>query len=158
MLSLYIGLLTVFWLVLNEELRVLHVIVGLGGGTIALMFVERYLLSKEYRVFYSIPLTNFLGYLLVLLFQIYVSGVKAIYYIFSKGVKVEIAKYESDLENDFFLCLLAISITLTPGTVTVDKWGKDLQILHLYHQKEKGNGWQQDIREKLENPLKGGGG
>ncbi|MFN4191288.1 MAG: Na+/H+ antiporter subunit E [Pseudothermotoga sp.] len=156
MFSLYIGLLTIFWLLLNEELGVLQVVMGLGGGTIALMFVERYLLSKEYRVFYSIPLTNFLGYLLVLLFQIYVSGVKAIYYIFSNKVKVEIAKYESDLENDFSLCLLAISITLTPGTVTVDKSGKTLQILHLYHQKEKGNRWQQDIREKLENPLKGG--
>ncbi len=158
MFSLYIGLLTIFWLLLNEELRVLQVIMGLGGGTIALMFVERYLLSKEYRVFYTIPFTNFLGYLLVLIFQIYVSGLKAIYYIFSKGVKVEIAKYESDLENDFFLCLLAISITLTPGTVAVDKSGRNLQILHLYHEKEKGNRWQKDIREKLENPLKGGRG
>ncbi|MFN3284633.1 MAG: Na+/H+ antiporter subunit E, partial [Pseudothermotoga sp.] len=65
-------------------------------------------------------------------------------------------KNESDLENDLFLCLLAISITLTPGTVTVAKSGKSLQILHLYHQKERTNRWRQDIRQKLENPLKGG--
>ncbi len=149
-------LLTVFWLLLNEEFSLFQIILGMGGSITALLFTEKYLLKEEYRMFYANHGINLLKYVVTLLFQIYLSGGMALYRLFANEVKVRMVNYESDLDDDFFICVLAVSITLTPGTVAVDKLGKNLQVLCLHCPKENEWQWRKDIREKLENLLKGG--
>lgn len=149
-------LLTVFWLLLNEELSVIQIILGMGGSIASLFYTEKYLLKEEYKAFYVIRWANFLKYVVALLFQIYLSGGMALYLLFTNRVKVRMVSYKSDLDNDFLLCVLAVSITLTPGTVAVDKSGRNLQVLCLHCPKENEWQWRKSIREKLENLLKGG--
>jgi len=149
-------LLTVFWLLLNEGVSVIQVVLGMGGSVATLFYTEKYLLKEDYKVAYALRWVNVLKYVVALLFQIYLSGGMALYLLFTNRIKVRMVDYESDLDNDFLLCILAVSITLTPGTVTVDKIGRKLQVLCLHCPKENEWQWRKNIREKLENRLKGG--
>ena len=70
-------------------------------------------------------------YFIYLLYQIYCSGFSTIKKIVTGKVNPGIVEITTKLENDFLISILACSITLTPGTVTLDKDGKKLKILWL---------------------------
>ncbi len=122
---------TLIWVVLNEKADLVRIISGaiISAGTI--FFTNYYLLFEDYKRSYSIPLQSFIQYLGFLFIQIYKSGIAAIRIIIKGDGKVKITEYESKLSDELTLCLLANAITLTPGTVTIDKSGRKLYILHF---------------------------
>jgi multicomponent Na+:H+ antiporter subunit E len=148
--------LTVFWIAINEEITFIQVVSGTVLSFIAILCTEKYLLKQDYKKLYSFSIKNFIKYLAYLFVQIYVSGVSAIYRMLTHKINVGIVEYESQLDNDFLLCILANSITLTPGTVTVDKNEKKLKVLCL-NSLENGQNLRQNIKIKFENRLKGEG-
>jgi multicomponent Na+:H+ antiporter subunit E len=148
-------ILTVFWVVINEKITFIQVVSGTVLSFIAILYTEKYLLKQDYKKLYIFSLRNFIKYLAYLFVQIYVSGFTAIYRMLTHKINVGIIEYESGLDNDFLLCILANSITLTPGTVTVDKNGKKLKVLCLNCPEDGQNLLQQSIKVKFENRLKG---
>lgn len=120
---------TGFWLILNESLALSQILTGLLLSAISLLFTNRYLLENDYLVNYAIKPKVLLHYAMYLFFQIYRSGFSAILKIIKGEGTVKIIDYETCMSNELDICLLANAITLTPGTVTIDKNGRLLQIL-----------------------------
>lgn len=120
---------TGFWLILNESLALSQILTGLLLSTVSLLFTNRYLLECDYLVTYAIKPGVLLHYAMYLFVQIYLSGFSAILKIIKGEDAVKIIEYETCLSNDLGICLLANAITLTPGTVTIGKNGRLLQIL-----------------------------
>ena len=128
-LIVLISLIT--WLILKEELSVWQVILGLALGLSSLLFnnlVLHYDLSQKNQQLHPLILP---GYLFHLLIQIYIAGFITIKKIIKGDINPDIVDIETDLENDMYICFLANSITLTPGTVTIDKNGNKLKVLWL---------------------------
>ncbi len=154
----YIGILlvlTLFWIILNEKITVLHTVTGVVTGFICIICTEKYLLKQKYALNYTLSFKVFAKYLVYLFIQIYVSGITAIYRMLTNKVNIGVIEYESDLDNDFLICVLANSITLTPGTVTLDKSGRVLKILCLNCPESDKDKLQQSIKLELEKRLKG---
>ncbi|NSW89203.1 MAG: Na+/H+ antiporter subunit E [Firmicutes bacterium] len=149
-------ILTIFWIIINEKITPIQIIVGIFLGFLAVIFTEKYLLLGDYKHTYIISPKILIKYLIYLFIEIYMSGFTAIYRILSHKVNVGVIEYESNLDNDFLVCILANSITLTPGTVTIDKKGKKLKILCLSCPEDGKNSLQASVRAKFENILKGG--
>lgn len=124
-------IIAVVWIILNERLSLPLFAVGWALGIITVTITDKYLLMGDYKFSYQVPLLLMLKYLFYLLVQIYASGFQAILRMLKGHTDVGIVEFETRLENELYICLLANSITLTPGTVTLDKSGRWLKVLCL---------------------------
>ncbi len=124
-------LLAVVWVILNESLSVFMILGGVIVGIAALYFTNRLVLKDDYHRIYRVRPLILLGYSLVLVKEIYVAGFHAMVKIITRKVNVNIVEFDTQLKDDFHISLLANSITLTPGTVTMEKSGQHLKVIWI---------------------------
>lgn len=124
-------LLGVVWIVLNEELDIATFVTGLVVGAIAVWITNVLVLKGSYRRTYHIRFWNALGYALRLFYEIYAAGFEAVYRMFTGRINIGIVDITTELQDEFMIILLANSITLTPGTVTLDRQGPNLKVIWL---------------------------
>ena len=135
------------WIIFTESLSPGMVLIGVAVSVGCAHFSERLLPMK---VTAGVSFFKVGAYLFYLIGCIYMAGFNAIKLIV-QGAKVDIVAIKTDIGNDFLKVMLANSITLTPGTITLDLEGEDITVLWL---REKSSG-----AEDLENAgaiIKGG--
>jgi len=113
--SLLFGL----WMILTSSWHMENILVGLGiSFGIALFYVKLFQDSK----LQSINLYWLFIYILVLLKNLVLSNLKIAKRTLSKDMKLDpaIVGVKTTLKNDWKILLLANSITLTPGTLTLE--------------------------------------
>lgn len=120
---------TGIWIVLSESARLFDILSGLFFSIIAIFFSNQYLLKSDYLDSYRIKSSVLFNYGWYLFLQIYSSGLSAILKIIKGDDAVKIIDYKTCISDDLGISLLANAITLTPGTVTIDKEGRHLKIL-----------------------------
>lgn len=119
------------WLILMGQVTWLAVISGLVVSVISLWVTEKLLLGEYFYKHYPIDLWRLSGYGLLLIYEIYRAGLATIPLIISGKVNVQVVSIQTALEDDYNRSILANSITLTPGTITLDKKGDQLKVLWL---------------------------
>ena len=132
------------WLVLSASLHIQNIIVGLGVSyAIALLYVKMF---KDEGT-YSFSPYWFMRYFLVLLKNLVKSNLEINKRILSKEMNISeaIVAVKTDLDSDWKKLLLANSITLTPGTLTLDIKDDTLFIHTLQY--EEGMDKKEIIRE-----------
>ena len=143
---------TIIWVILTENLSFWSI----GTGHI-LSIICVYICGKLLR-FERISNINYWRlflYVFYLIGQIYIAGIAAIKLIV-KGAKTDIVVIYTEIDNDFLKVLLANSITLTPGTLTLELKDDRLTVLWL---RSKTSGSQDTenadelIKGKLEKQL-----
>lgn len=94
---------------------------GIFSFVIALVTSDLFIEKKERIHEGNLPRFEFfLFYIFVLLWEIYVSSFSVVYKIITMKINPGIVKIRTRLKSKFAQALLANSITLTPGTVTID--------------------------------------
>lgn len=124
-------MLFIFWLILFEKITVATVIVGIIASIASILFTDLFLLKGIYDREYMIGLWPMTKYMFILVYEIYMAGIGVIPNILSGKSNTGYVTCQTLLEDDFLIDILANSVTLTPGTVTVDKQGQTLRILAL---------------------------
>ncbi len=112
-------LLFSMWLVLSASLDMANILIGLGVSiAVALLYTKMFKHTK----FEFINPIWFLVYIFILLKNIIISNVQIAKRTLSKDMKLApaIIKVKTNLKSDWKKLLLANSITLTPGTLTLD--------------------------------------
>ena len=104
---------------------------GLLISIIVVIFTDRFLLKGNYEHSYVIGFGTLLRYGIRLVVEIFLAGIAVIPTIIKGDADVEIVRVETRLKDELLIDILANSITLTPGTVTVDKIGNQLLVLNL---------------------------
>ena len=117
-------ILFALWIVFSGRFDGFHLILGLISSAMVaaisgdLMFTSRQpsgLLGLWIRL---------LGYIPWLLYQIFLANLHVMYLVFHPRmmalINPQIIEFDSHLKNDWSRTLFANSITLTPGTITVD--------------------------------------
>ncbi len=120
--------LTLFalWLVLSESLALIHVLVGLAAAA-CVAALNAGLHPKHERV---LRWWSLLAYFPWLFWQISASGLRLCYLILHPRmpIKPRLFRHRTDLDDDLAVTLLGNSISLTPGTVTVEARRDELTI------------------------------
>ena len=116
-------LLFLLWIALNGRITAEIVAFGVVIAAAVYWFMCRFLeysLKSDIRFFKNFFRT--LQYMFVLLVEIVKSSFAVIKIVFSKKLDIQpqIVFFEAPLKSDFLRTILANSITLTPGTITVD--------------------------------------
>ena len=118
----YFILAFVIWMLLTWQIDVQMIIAGLIASLIvAFLFHE--ILPKEYRVFISpVRVFWFLVYLPVFFYYVVKANFDVVYRVLhpKMPIKPGIVKIKTILKTEAGITALANSITLTPGTLSVD--------------------------------------
>lgn len=119
-------LLYALWILLNGRLTVEICLLGLVIVALVGLFAQKllaYTPKTELRLLAKLPL--FVVYLLVLVWEILKANFRVVGLILRpRTVDPALVTVEIDLRSEFARYVLANSITLTPGTITVKLEGK----------------------------------
>ena len=110
------------WIILNGRITLEIILFGLAIATLMFLFICKFMdysVKKEIWFFKNFFLL--LWYIIVLIVEILKANFAVVKMIFSVKYQVEpaLVTFKSPLKSEFANFLLANSITLTPGTITV---------------------------------------
>ena len=142
-----IALMTFIWIVLREEFTVFNLITGVAISTACAAYARKFLPLK--RITNINPLRMFL-YLVYLIGQIYVAGFHVIMVIIRGKARADIVSAPVELKNESLRVILMDSITLTPGTISLDLRDDAITVLALMDKDEVGD---IDVKGGLEERL-----
>ena len=125
--------LFVFWVILSGKLDAFHLIAGaVSSAAIAVATCRLYALSPPIgpvgrHPFWTLPWMRLIGYGFWLAMQIVISSVQVAQIVLSPKMKIRptVVRFDYPLPHNFARATLANSITLTPGTVTIDVRGDE---------------------------------
>lgn len=132
-ITLFISMF-LLWMLLTFNLGTANIIVGLASALIVtLIFGYRFL--DDWKKFYN-PLRYIWGliYVVVLIWECIKANFDVAYRVLSPKMPIKpgIVKIKSSLKTDIAKTFLANSITMTPGTITVDVIDSDFYVHWIY--------------------------
>lgn len=120
------------WITFNGKVTLEIVLFGIGVSALVFFFICRYMdysLKKECRVYCN--LLRGIAYAILLVYEIIKANFYVMKLIVSSKYQIEpaLVRFRTDLKSDTARVVLANSITLTPGTITVTL-EKDEYLIH----------------------------
>lgn len=88
-----------------------------------------------------------------LFINIYISTYQVIKVIFTGAINPTVVEFKTSVHNHWYQCLVANAITLTPGTVTIEKNDHHLTVLWLSPTSHKAKEQSQIIQGDFEDIL-----
>lgn len=154
-ITLFISMF-ILWLLLTFSLEIYSLIVGLGAALIVtLLFGHRFLAG--WQKFYN-PLRYIWGlvYLIVFIWECIKANFDVAYRVLSPKMPIKpgIVKVKSSLKSDIAKTFLANSITMTPGTITVDVTNDHLYVHWIYVSSQEPAVYTKKIVGRFEKLLK----
>ena len=114
-------ILALFWIALSGHYDAVHLTFGLVSVTLVSWISHRHIAAGARVGDEALCLVRLAAYLPWLLWQIALANVDVLLRVLGiRPVDPRLIRFKPDLENDFGRVAMANSITLTPGTVTVD--------------------------------------
>jgi multicomponent Na+:H+ antiporter subunit E len=116
-------LLLLFWIILNGKITAEILIFGVVLSAAIFWFMCKYLdYSPKYEIFVAKNLPWIIVYFVVLVIEIFKAAITVYKRVYSRKIEIQpqIIFFDVDIESEFLRFVLANSITLTPGTITVD--------------------------------------
>lgn len=149
------AVLFVLWLMLSESFNALHMAVGFSAALLVALLrtdlgAERTYVIRWWRALLYIPW---------LFSRILVSGVHVSYLILHPRLPIKpvLFRHRADLGSDEAVLLMGNSITLTPGTVTVEADDEEL-IVHALDEDSTGDVLSQRLEKMVARVFPAGGG
>ncbi len=149
-----LGLL--FWLLITFDLSVANISVGIAASAICTLIFARYYFSNVIRFIQPHRWFWFMVYLVVFIWSCIVANLDVAYRVLhpSMPIKPGIVKVKTTLRSGFARTLLANSITMTPGTLTVDIIDDYFYIHWIYIKSEDPEVYTGMIMGKFEKYIK----
>jgi multicomponent Na+:H+ antiporter subunit E len=120
--------LLLVWLVINESIQPIFIVSGIPVAIIALVLANK-VTHSDYASSVSLGPFGLLRYLLLMVKEIAIAAWGMAWVIIRGDDEMHYFEYFSALDDDLLLFLLANSITLTPGSVSVERDGNRILVL-----------------------------
>lgn len=119
------------WIIFNGNITVEIAIIGLAVAAAVFAFICKFMdysLKKEILLYKK--LLAFIGYVIILIIEIIKANIAVIHMIVTQREVVEpvIVRFRTSLRTETARVILANSITLTPGTITVSLEGDEYEV------------------------------
>ena len=128
----------IFWLMLTFEFTISNLIVGAVASLITAVIFTRFFVKNVYKLIQPKRYFWFLVYLVVFIWECIKANIDVAYRVLHPAMPIRpgIVKVKTTLKSDLAKMLLANSITMTPGTITVDIIDDYLYIHWIYIKSE----------------------
>jgi multicomponent Na+:H+ antiporter subunit E len=146
----------IFWLMLTFEFTASNIIVGAVASVITSVFFTRFFVINVYKLLQPKRYFWFLIYLFVFVWECVKANIDVAYRVLHPAMPIRpgIVKVKTNLKSDLAKMLLANSITMTPGTITVDIIGDNLYIHWIYIRSEDPEVYTEIITGAFEKYIK----
>ncbi|MBQ8799773.1 MAG: Na+/H+ antiporter subunit E [Lachnospiraceae bacterium] len=138
------------WLIFNGKVTLEIVLFGIVLSTLVYLFCCKFLGYNPKRELIALRLLpQGIGYFFVLVWEVVKANVTAISLVVSPKYDVEpvLITFRTDLKTDLARTVLANSITLTPGTITVELTDEEFKVHCL--DKEMAEGIENSVFVRL---------
>jgi multicomponent Na+:H+ antiporter subunit E len=154
-LALFI-LTFLFWLLLTFDLSVTNIIVGASAALITSLIFARYFYTRLYKFLQPQRYFWFLIYLVILIWECIKANFDVAYRVLHPAMPIKpgIVKVKLDLQSGFARAMLANSITMTPGTITVDIIDDYIYVHWIYVSSEDPEEYSRKITGRFEKYIK----
>jgi multicomponent Na+:H+ antiporter subunit E len=117
-------IMALFWVLFSGKFDFFHLALGLGSCLIVAAFSSDLLFPSGIKPALIIRWLRFAGYIPWLFYQIFLANLHVLYLVFHPRmmelIDPKIIEFDSRLKSDISRTTFANSITLTPGTITVN--------------------------------------
>ena len=145
-----------FWLLLTWNLSLPNLIVGGLASALATLFFAKYFFKNVYKFIQPQRYFWLILYLVIFIWECIKANFDVAYRVLHPAMPIKpgIVKVKTGLKSDFARMMLANSITMTPGTITVDIVGDDFYIHWIYVSSDNPEEYSQKISGRFENYIK----
>lgn len=150
----WIILLTGFWCILEGSIEYITIFTGIVVSLLALTFTDRFLIGQPYHHLHGLNIIHLITFVFFLMKEVYIAGFQMIKMIISHDINPAIVEIDTGLLEDYQRVILANSITITPGTITVDLTGNTLKVLWINKTTDDPEEMKQIISSSIEERLK----
>jgi len=154
-LALFI-LTFLFWLVLTFDLSVTNLIVGASAALITSLIFARYFYNRLFKFLQVQRYFWFFLYLIILIWECIKANFDVAYRVLHPAMPIKpgIVKVKLDLQSEFARAMLANSITMTPGTISVDIIDDYIYVHWIYVSSEDPEEYSRKITGRFEKYIK----
>lgn len=154
-LALFI-LTFLFWLLLTFDLSLANILVGAAAALLTSLLFAKYFFSKVVKFIQPVRYFWLLVYLVIFTWECIKANFDVAYRVIhpSMPIKPGIVKVKLELKSDFARTMLANSITMTPGTISVDIVGDELFVHWIFVSSEDPAVYSQKIAGRFEKYIK----
>ncbi len=119
------------WIVFNGRITVEILLIGILLCAALFAFCCKFMnysVKRDLKMFRLLPMA--IQYILILILEILKANRQVLFFIMTPRYQVEpqLVHFTSDLKSEMAKVILANSITLTPGTITVSLEGSDFYV------------------------------
>ena len=118
------------WLFITWSLNIEYLVVGIIVSLIVTLLTKELFPDELVRLLHPVRFLLAVFYIPYLVFYILLANLDVAYRVLNPDLPINpgIIKVKTSLKNEFAKTILANSITLTPGTLTVDVDGNDFYV------------------------------
>jgi multicomponent Na+:H+ antiporter subunit E len=146
----------IFWMLLTFSLTLPNIIVGIIAALLTTLLFGRYFLNNVHKFLHPQRYFWLLLYLIIFIWECIKANFDVAYRVLHPAMPIKpgIVKVKTELKSDFARTILANSVTMTPGTITVDIIGDYLYIHWIYIQSDDPEVYTRIIISKFEKYIK----
>jgi len=154
-LALFI-LTFLFWLLLTFNLSPVNLVAGAAAALITSLLFTNYFFRNVVKFIQPVRYFWMVVYLVIFVWECIKANFDVAYRVLhpSMPIKPGIVKVKLGLKSDFARTMLANSITMTPGTISVDIVGDELFVHWIYVKSEDPEEYSQKIAGRFEKYIK----
>ena len=145
-----------FWLLLTFDLSLVNLTVGAIAALITSILFGKYFYDRLYKFLQPHRYFWLLIYLAILIWECIKANFDVAYRVLHPAMPIKpgIVKVKLELQSEFARAMLANSITMTPGTISVDIVGDDLYVHWIYVSSEDPEQYSRKITGRFEKYIK----
>ncbi|OYT27663.1 MAG: Na+/H+ antiporter subunit E [Candidatus Altiarchaeales archaeon ex4484_96] len=120
--TLTFAIMVLFWMLLSARIDLLHISAGVIGSLLVAYYSSDLLIAEDKTNTSLKKIIQALKYLIYLGYSIILANLDVAYRVLhpSMPINPKIIEFDTQLKGDIGKTTLANSITLTPGTITID--------------------------------------
>ncbi len=127
-------ILMIFWLVLTFSVSMANILVGAIASLITVLLFGRFFVGNTVKFFQPLRYFWLIVFLFIFIWECLKANFDVAYRVLhpKMPIKPGIVKVKLELKSDIAKVILANSITMTPGTISVDLVGDVLYVHWIY--------------------------
>ena len=149
-------LLLLCWIILTFDVGLVNLAVGILASLITVLFFHRHFVTSMGKFLQPARYFWFLVFLVVFVWECLKANFDVAYRVLHPAMPIRpgIVKVKLGLKSDFARTMLANSITMTPGTISVDLVGDVLYVHWIYVRSFDPVEYQHEVAGRFEKYMK----
>ena len=145
-----------FWLLLTFELSTGNLVAGAVASLITSLLFSRYFFTNVIKFMHPLRYFWLVIYLFIFTWECIKANFDVAYRVLHPAMPIKpgIVRVKTDLQSDFAKTMLANSITMTPGTISVDIIEDTLYVHWIYVSSSDPQVYSQKISGRFEKYIK----